>query len=73
MKSNILFANKIFCTLDLCNEKGIPFTQKGVIWEYTGYGTLNSVRLIRMRDNGIPEWLTVPHDLLEKHFEALEE
>lgn len=32
---------------------------------------MNTVRLIRMRDNGIPEWLTVPHDLLEKTFRSV--
>lgn len=69
MKSKLVLVDKVICVKTLTNEKGVVFSEKGAIWSNTYYATLNSVRLVRKRDNGIPEWLTVTHDLLEKHFE----
>lgn len=65
----ILLADKVICTKDLFTEKGVIVSRQGDIWDNTYYGTTKTVRLMRKRPNGIPEWLTVPHDLLKKHFE----
>lgn len=69
MKSKLALVDKVICVKTLTNEKGVVFSEEGVIWENTFYCTPTSVRLVRKRDNGIPEWLTVSHNLLEEHFE----
>lgn len=69
MKCKLVLVDKVICVKTLTNEKGVVFSEKGTIWSNTYYCTLTSVRLIRKRDDGIPEWLTVSHDLLDKHFE----
>lgn len=69
MDSKLALVNKLICIKDLMNEKGVVFSKRDDIWNNTYYGTLNTVRLVRMRKNGIPEWLTIPHDLLLEHFE----
>lgn len=69
MKCKLALVDKLICVKDLVNENGAVFSKEGDIWENTYYGTVNTSRLIRMRENGIPEWLTIPHDLLMEHFE----
>ena len=72
MKSKLALANKLIRIKTLANEKGVVFSEEGAVWENTFYCTPTSVRLIRKRDDGIPEWLTVSHDLLDKYFEEYE-
>ena len=69
MNINLLVANEVICTKDLVKENGVVFSKKGDVWENTFYGTTKSVHLVRKMDNGIPEWLTVSHELLMEHFE----
>lgn len=69
MKSKLALVDKLICTKALINEKGVVFSEEGVVWENTLYCTPTSVRLVRKRDDGIPRWPTVSHDLLDKHFE----
>lgn len=69
MNINLLITDKIICTKDLVKENGVVFSKKGDVWENTFYGTTKSVRLVREMENGIPEWLTVSHDLLMEHFD----
>ena len=72
MKCKLALVEKVICVKTLTNEKGVVFSEKGTCWSNAYYCTLTSVRLIRKRDDGIPEWLTVSHDLLDKHFEEYE-
>ena len=72
MKCKLALVDKVICIKTLANEKGVVFTEKGTFWSNAYYCTLTSVRLIRKRDDGVPEWLTVSHDLLDKHFEEYE-
>ena len=72
MKSKLALVDKVICVKTLTNEKGVVFSEEGAVWENTFYCTPTSVSLTRKRDNGIPEWLTVSHDLLDKHFEEYE-
>ena len=72
MKCKLALVDKVICVKTLTNEKGVVFSEKGTFWSNAYYCTLTSVRLIRKRDDGIPEWLTVSHDLLDKHFEECE-
>ena len=55
MKSKLALANKLICIKTLANEKGVVFSEEGAVWENTFYCTPTSVRLIRKRDDGIPE------------------
>lgn len=71
MKCKLALANKLICVKDLVNENGTAFTKEGDIWEntYYGYGTMNTILLVRMNKNGIPVRLTIHYDLLMEHFE----
>lgn len=69
MVSKLALVDKVICIKDLVNEKGVIFSKEGTVWDNTFYGTTKTVRLVRKMENGIPEWLTVTHDLLMKHFE----
>ena len=55
MKSKLALVDKFICVKTLTNEKGVVFSEEGAVWENTFYCTPTSVRLIRKRDDGIPE------------------